>query len=83
MPSRDSVKQCVRFVKGANPNAIGAVTSVLGPPLNAFFSFDGPLEYVHIVGDAVMFSGSFSIFQGLTGAMLGALFADFAKSLYP
>ena len=76
------MKPCVQLVKGANPDAGGTVTSVLGPPPNTFFRMGGPFEYIHIVGNAVMFRYTVSIFYGLTRTALSAFFADFAEGLY-
>ena len=76
------MRPIVRFIKRANPNAGGAVTSVLGPPPNTFFSMNGPFEYVHIVRDAVMLRCTVSIFYGLARAVLRTLFADLAEGLY-
>jgi hypothetical protein len=42
MPFDDSMKSRVGLIERTNPNAIGAMTSVFGPPGDALFRIDRP-----------------------------------------
>ena len=70
------VKQAGRFVKGAGPDAIGTIRSILGPELKAGFGIDRPPQYARPVGNIIGLVGGCAMGNGFAGAFIGTFFTS-------
>lgn len=83
MPADQAVKRGIMLIIGTDPDARGAVTSLLRPERNAFFSIHGPFQKASAVGNIVALRCSFFMLYGLRGTMLRTLLTHFTECLHP
>jgi hypothetical protein len=75
------MKGCIRFIKRTDSDTDRTVRSIFGPPPDALFCINRPLENVHVIGNIVVLRCTFSSFQGLAGAGFRTFLAGLAKGL--
>ena len=78
MPSDEIVKPGAWFVENADPDAIGAITIILNPELEAFFRIDLPFIDSVVIGEGGAHSGRIIKADGMSGTCLSALCTNFA-----